>query len=514
MTDHNLLRSKLSSKGISEFKEFVFASQSLSQEIRYHQQDLCLQKLEKMYPPGPIRFIDLEYLAMLGQFPRCPSNMDMTHDLKDIDRSNSLLVFISHCWLRGNPGSEGWDGTPHPDNATGDKYKLCIAGIKGLKEICASKMKRCYVWMDYCCMNQDSTDLTSDLEQYDRIVECCDCLFTPIVDPENKSWSYQEAGGGFGYLAKSFREGPTAYLNRAWCRVEMLYAAKIPVLQNDSDVERHTRFDAGLAVSCLLNRRPHFVFGTKEYTNCVKSPVSLPALQYSFLTEFNPLDGHLSVDSDIKHIRQLLNDLQVYITAEKKPGYYGEINEKGNPNGKGTHIYENGSRYIGQWKDGIHCGEGTFIQFDGGVISGEWNDTHVNGLVKFSDGGKYEGKLIGGVLNGFGRMTLINGDYMEGDYVDGCLNGRGILFSNNSVVYSGEWKQDKKHGYGVHYGVNGAVYEGEWRDGKMHGRGVWRDSDGYGYVGWFCNDQPHGHGCLIRPQGVHAGIFNMGIINS
>jgi hypothetical protein len=31
-----------------------------------------------------------------------------------------LVVFVSHCWMRGYDGAEGWDGRPHPDHAQHD----------------------------------------------------------------------------------------------------------------------------------------------------------------------------------------------------------------------------------------------------------------------------------------------------------------------------------------------------------------------------------------------------------
>ena len=111
--------------------------------------------------------------------PRFPNKKDVCVNLKDIDRDNSLVVFISHNWLRGWGGAEGWDGSPHPDNATHDKYKLCVNGIAKTIQLFAPGMEKCYVWLDFGCMDQDGNP-AGELKQLDEIVRCCDCIFTPI----------------------------------------------------------------------------------------------------------------------------------------------------------------------------------------------------------------------------------------------------------------------------------------------------------------------------------------------
>ena len=77
----------------------------------------------------PIRYINLKDLRKLSSFPRYPENADICVNEDDIDRSISLIIFISHCWLRGWNGAEGWDGRPHPDNANHDKFALILEAI-------------------------------------------------------------------------------------------------------------------------------------------------------------------------------------------------------------------------------------------------------------------------------------------------------------------------------------------------------------------------------------------------
>jgi hypothetical protein len=96
----------------------------------------------------PIRFISFSKFKEVGKFPRFPNNSNICVNVDDIDLENSLLVFISHSWLRSWSGAEGWDGNPHPDNATGGKYDLCVDGIKQIIKIYPQDLKNVtYGWI-------------------------------------------------------------------------------------------------------------------------------------------------------------------------------------------------------------------------------------------------------------------------------------------------------------------------------------------------------------------------------
>ena len=49
-----------------------------------------------------------------------------------INRKESLLVYISHTWLRIGKQCPGWAGFLHPDNDFGEKYKLCVEAVQKL----------------------------------------------------------------------------------------------------------------------------------------------------------------------------------------------------------------------------------------------------------------------------------------------------------------------------------------------------------------------------------------------
>jgi hypothetical protein len=70
------------------------------------------------------------------------------------------------------------------------------------------------------------------------------------------------AGWLVDYKAAAWRVGPHAYLSRSWCRMEMFYAANIP-LREDNET-RMCKFEKGLKHAATHGRRPHLLYGTRE----------------------------------------------------------------------------------------------------------------------------------------------------------------------------------------------------------------------------------------------------------
>lgn len=101
------------------------------------------------------------------------------------------------------------------------------------------------------------------------------------------------------------------------CRLEMLYAANIPVVPSS----RFVRFAAGLRIAAEAGRRPHLLYGTKESVK-LKMPIVLPPLLNSYLDEYNPATGHLTVDSDREKIMELMEVLKSYM-KQSSYGYNG-----------------------------------------------------------------------------------------------------------------------------------------------------------------------------------------------
>ena len=114
------------------------------------------------------------------------------------------------------------------------------------------------------------------------------------------------------------------------------------------------------------------------------------------------------------------------------------------------YIWENGSRYVGEWKDGKKHGQGTYTSGKG---EGE--------------GDKYVGEFKGGFKNGHGKYIWSNGD-----------------------EYVGEFKDDKPNGQGTYTWSDGDKYHGEFLNGKFHGQGMGKTPNGYFLVGEWKNNSP------------------------
>ncbi len=104
----------------------------------------------------------------------------------------------------------------------------------------------------------------------------------------------------------------------ARCRLEMLYAANIPVVPSS----RFSRFAAGLRIAAEAGRRPHLLYGTKESVK-LKMPMVLPPLLNSYLDEYNPAKGDLTVDGDREKIMELMEILKSYM-KQSSYGYEGK----------------------------------------------------------------------------------------------------------------------------------------------------------------------------------------------
>lgn len=452
-----------------------------------------------------IRLIDFEDFKKLKTFPRYPENKNIAKPLNTFDTqlyNNSLIIFISHCWLRGWNGAEGWDGRPHPDDAKGSKYELVVKGVELILKSMASEMKHCYIWLDYGCIDQDG-DPAGELKLLDKIVQVCDCIYTPIHDPKSSSWSYPPMMNNFyeDYGATAWKGQPNSYLNRAWCRVEMFYAANIPLMDDDHG-ERLKKMSNGLAFHRKEGRRPHFLFGTKEVDNFL-SPFCLPPLQNTWLERYHPEKGFLSYESNREVITRLVDELKPYM-KKLEAGYIGERNNDGDKHGQGRLVEENGGVYEGSWEYGTRQGKGSQFYPNGDVYEGQFKNgrPHGRGKHTFSNGSYYAGDFENSCFHGYGIYPMANGDVYRGDWVNNVMEGKGI-FTFEGHIYHGPFVASRYEGEGGRlYFPNSDVYEGAFSDSTMCGQGKMTYANGDIYIGTFVNDLRHGEGVLTRAEGT------------
>ena len=131
--------------------------------------------------------------------------------------------------------------------------------------------------------------------------------------------------------------------------------------------------------------------------------------------------------------------------------YLGQINSKtGNLEGKGVFIWDNGVKYIGNFKEGCMCGEGFLFDKDNKLIfEGNYYNNKKNGKGKFyiKDKEYYEGDFSDDKMEGKGSYHYENGDTWEGNFKNNLKNGVGIMtYHNNNDVYLYEFENDNYMG--------------------------------------------------------------------
>ena len=84
------------------------------------------------------------------------------------------------------------------------------------------------------------------------------------MDPDHKNWELSSSISNWftNYKVARFSKGDYAYINCAWCRVEILHAANIPL--QDNMISETTPFKTGLTNAKTKDYRPHYMHGDKE----------------------------------------------------------------------------------------------------------------------------------------------------------------------------------------------------------------------------------------------------------
>ena len=461
---------------------------------------------------GEIHLIDFNLFKKLDEIPRygsgdckeypdAPKTSHNTVNLEDIDRENAFIVFISHGWIAGFDGKDkdngnvidqfivdNWRKYPHPDTIQNHKFELINEAVTYIWKDFAPGMQRCYIWLDFSCIDQNK-DPAGELKQLDKIVEACDCILTPVVDLEHEKWDYPSTWADHftEYRASGFSlDGDEKFsiMNRPWCRVEMLYAANIPLLKDNADRIEH--FAHGLKNAHnneVRPHRPHYLYGSKESANRY-DPLQLPPLANSHLERLSidEVLNNLTKIEDAYKLVELIIELGPYL-QKVEAGYIGERNAAGNRHGKGVYTYPNGDKYDGEYENDKKHGKGVYTGASCYKYDGEYKDgqMHGKGVFTFANGDKYDGAYEKGKKHGKGVLTSADGDKYDGEWLDDKMHGKGVFTWNGGYKYDGEWKDGKEHGKGVYTWADGGKYDGEWVEGKKHGKGVMTLYDGRSY---------------------------------
>lgn len=218
------------------------------------------------------------------------------------------------------------------------------------------------------------------------------------------------------------------------------------------------------------------------------------------------------------------------------------------------YVYDNGTVYEGQIRNGIYHGDNNKITFpDGTVYNGQFVDGVISGIGKYTaiNGDKYEGTFYNSQYSGYGKYTYVNGDVIEGQFSNNKLVADSVVYvkykaTNQTEYMKGEdWKRPitgvntytltfdktKFNGTadivfrdGTHYKgavsnntfngqgeityIDGSTYKGNWVSDQKTGRGTFTYAYNTRYEGYFLNNQYEGEGQFYYANGdVYDGTW-------
>ena len=156
-------------------------------------------------------------------------------------------------------------------------------------------------------------------------------------------------------------------------------------------------------------------------------------------------------------------------------------NHKQWTNCKGLYKAETGHKYNGLFEDG----------------------KIFKGISIYPGGAKYVGEFKNFMPDGYGTFLWVNGDKYFGKWKNGKAHGNGTKIWQDGRKYLGDFKEDKLHGQGTLFYPDGKKYLGTFINGKRHGEGTFTYSDGSAYIGKFIAGKEVGLGECINKEGTN-----------
>lgn len=107
------------------------------------------------------------------------------------------------------------------------------------------------------------------------------------------------------------------------------------------------------------------------------------------------------------------------------------------------------------------------------------------GVLSWFHGGRYdgqvEGTLVGGRMEGQGRVTWRDGRRLDGNFSNGLVSGQATHVWADGRVYEGEWRDDRRTGFGTLTFPSGNKYVGRFQRNRPTGEGEFVTVDGRRY---------------------------------
>ena len=176
-------------------------------------------------------------------------------------------------------------------------------------------------------------------------------------------------------------------------------------------------------------------------------------------------------------------------------------------------------KYVGEMKDGVQHGLGTYTWIGLGELTGEWENGRMpkQGTFVQANGDKYTGEMKDGIYHGKGTFVFANGDKYVGEFKESHREGNGTFtFAEDGSSYSGEWKNSLKHGKGKltkamwfdDGDIDVGIITGEFKDDFPFGEMTWIFESGKKYVGEIKESEFEGLGTLTHKDGkIEKGVW-------
>lgn len=130
-------------------------------------------------------------------------------------------------------------------------------------------------------------------------------------------------------------------------------------------------------------------------------------------------------------------------------------------------------------------------------------------------GGVYKGRCQGGLPEGRGRLTFLDGSVYDGMWRYGKRSGLGSLFFSNGDVFHGSWRDDLMHGKGWLYFHTGERWFANFWKGRANGEGRFYSRCGEVFFGHFQDGWRHGHFLCVKIDGTrYVEVWDEGILVS
>ncbi|XP_026178668.1 ankyrin repeat and MYND domain-containing protein 1 isoform X2 [Mastacembelus armatus] len=124
----------------------------------------------------------------------------------------------------------------------------------------------------------------------------------------------------------------------------------------------------------------------------------------------------------------------------------------------------------------------------GGAEGGE-ETRQALGVQEWSDGSRYEGEFMNGLKHGSGRYTWTNGEYYEGSFYKDYRHGDGVYCWSTGHKFIGKFYLNRKEGYGRQLFPDGTIFQGLYHADRRFGPGVVSYPDGRQDVGLWLGER-------------------------